>query len=253
LNHSLLDLGWPLPRGVRAAFTTRLGGVSGGPWESFNLGAHVGDDPSHVAHNRAHLRELLHLRNEPAWLEQVHGTAVANADVPVAASPPVVADAAIATRTDVPCVIMVADCLPVLFASRDGARVGAAHAGWRGLAAGVLENTVAALETPAGELTAWLGPAIRQSNFEVGDEVRDAFIGSDAGADACFVRNARGRWQADLAGLARRRLRALGVTDIHGGHWCTFAEPARFFSHRRDSRLSGRSGRMAAVIWKTGR
>ena len=141
---------------------------------------------------------------------------------------------------------MVADCLPVLFASRDGRHVGAAHAGWRGLAAGVLENTVAALGVAPGELRAWLGPAILQDHFEVGADVREAFVSRDAGASDCFMRNPRGRWQADLIGLARRRLGKLGVNDISGGKWCTVAEPRRFFSHRRD----GKGGRMAALIWK---
>jgi YfiH family protein len=244
---ALLEFDWPLPRGVRAAFTTRLGGVSRAPWDSFNLGAHVGDDPSHVASNRARLRALLELRNEPAWLEQLHGVEVANADLPRDDRPPARADAAIASQPDVACVVMVADCLPVLFASRDGRRVGAAHAGWRGLAAGVLEKTVTAMGVPARDLTAWLGPAILQPNFEVGADVREAFVGADAGASDYFLANPRGRWQADLVGLARRRLRRLDLDAIHGGSWCTFADPTRFFSHRRD----GRGGRMAALIWRT--
>jgi YfiH family protein len=147
---------------------------------------------------------------------------------------------------------MVADCLPVLFASRDGARVGAAHAGWRGLASGVLENTVAALGVPAGQLTAWIGPGILQEHFEVGGEVRAAFVDADAGAAPHFTPNSRGRWQADLVALARRRLAALGVADVHGGNWCTYAERGKFFSHRRDGQNSGHSGRMAALIWKSG-
>jgi YfiH family protein len=141
---------------------------------------------------------------------------------------------------------MVADCLPVLFASRDGRRLAAAHAGWRGLAAGVLERTVAALGVPGDVLSAWLGPAISQQNFEVGGEVREAFVAADPGAASAFVANARGRWQADLVGLARRRLAALGVTDVSGGHWCTYADSEQFYSHRRD----GRGGRMAALIWR---
>ena len=253
MSAGLLAFDWTLPPGVRAAFTTRLGGVSPAPWDSFNLAAHVGDEASHVAQNRARLRELLALRNEPAWLEQVHGSKVTDADVPFADGPPVVADGAVATHPDVACVIMVADCLPVLFASRDGARIGAAHAGWRGLAAGVLENTVAALGAPAGEIMAWLGPAISSRHFEVGEEVRAAFVDGDNGAAAYFIANERGRWQADLVGLARRRLAALGLGAVSGGHWCTYADQERFFSHRRDSRESGSSGRMAAVIWKTSR
>jgi polyphenol oxidase len=240
---TLLRFDWPLPPGVRAAFTTRLGGVSRAPWDSFNLGAHVGDAPEHVAANRARLRELLALPGEPGWLGQVHGADVVELD---AASGPVTADASVTSAAGKACLIMVADCLPVLFATRDGGRIGAAHAGWRGLAAGVLENTVRALGVPAGELTAWLGPAILQPNFEVGADVRDAFVAGDPGAADYFVPNARGRWQADLVGLARRRLRALGVTDVHGGEWCTFADARRFFSHRRD----GKGGRMAALIWR---
>jgi YfiH family protein len=242
---TLLPFQWSLPRGVRAAFTTRLGGVSQPPWDSFNLGAHVGDAPEHVAANRARLRELLGLSGDPGWLNQVHGNAVADLDA--TASFPVTADGSVTSAVGKASVIMVADCLPVLFASRDGRRIGAAHAGWRGLAAGVLENTVAALGVAPGELQAWLGPAILQANFEVGADVRDAFTGGDAGAADYFVPNARGRWQADLVGLARRRLQKLGAHDITGGEWCTVADPGRFFSHRRD----GRGGRMAALIWRT--
>jgi YfiH family protein len=241
---TLLPFDWPLPSGVRAAFTTRLGGVSRAPWDTFNLGAHVGDAPAHVAANRARLRELLDLPREPGWLNQVHGAAVADLDA--AFDTPLTADASVSSAPGTACVIMVADCLPVLFASRDGRRIGAAHAGWRGLAAGVLENTVAALGVAPGELSAWLGPAILQPNFEVGADVRDAFLAPDPGAVDYFEPNARGRWQADLVGLARHRLRALGIDDISGGQWCTVADPRRFFSHRRD----GRGGRMAAVIWR---
>jgi YfiH family protein len=243
---SLLPFEWPLPGGVRAAFTTRLGGASEAPWDSFNLGAHVRDDPSHVAENRARLRRLLGLRNEPAWLEQVHGVQVANADLPFADGPPVVADASVASHRGSVCVIMVADCLPVLFAARDGSRVGAAHAGWRGLAAGVLEETVAALDVAASGLTAWLGPAISQRHFEVGADVREAFVAADADAAEFFVANDRGRWQADLVGVARRRLARLGLHAVHGGAWCTFADRVRFFSHRRDQQ----GGRMAALVWR---
>ena len=243
---ALLTLEWNLPAGVRAAFTTRSGGVSVTPWDSLNLGVHVGDTPGAVAVNRERLRALLALPVEPSWLAQVHGIAVADLDVQASAVP-ITADAAIASERGRVCTIMVADCLPVLFASRDGARIGAAHAGWRGLAAGVLEHTVGALGVPGGELVAWLGPAISRLHFEVGDEVRAAFVGGDAGAAACFEPNARGRWQADLVGLARRRLAALGIADVSGGEWCTFTDRERFFSHRRD----GRGGRMAALIWKT--
>jgi polyphenol oxidase len=246
----LLDFAWRLPSGVRAAFTTRLGGVSAAPWDSFNLAAHVGDDPSHVAINRARLRNLLGLTTEPAWLQQVHGTRVANADEPFLDGPPVIADAAVSLRRGSACVVMVADCLPVLFASQDGSAIGAAHAGWRGLAAGVLEETVRALGSPGTRLTVWLGPAISREHFEVGDEVREAFVSKDAGAADAFIRNARGRWQADLVALARRRLAALGVEDVSGGDWCTFSARERFFSHRRDGQQPGNCGRMAALIWR---
>jgi polyphenol oxidase len=242
----LLDMEWELPPGVGAAFTTRLGGVSEAPWDSFNLATHVGDDAAHVAANRATLRKVLAASVEPIWLNQVHGTEVLNLGVAVPAALPVSADAAVTARAGVACVVMVADCLPVLFATRDGSRVGAAHAGWRGLAAGVLERTVHALGVPGEELRAWLGPCISRQHFEVGDEVRTEFVKQDAGAATLFDRNARGRWQADLVGLARRRLGSLGIADIEGGKWCTHSDRERFYSHRRD----GKGGRLAALIWR---
>lgn len=245
-SESLLQLDWRLPRGVAAAFTTRLGGVSKTPWDSFNVASHVGDSPQSVARNRALLRAQLALPDEPAWLNQVHGIAVADADADARAEDPVTADAAIARNAGRICVVMVADCLPVLFASRDGSVVAAAHAGWRGLVAGVLERTVSGMGVAGADLTAWLGPAISRQNFEVGEEVRAQFVAADPAAADHFTANDRGRWQADLVGLARRRLNALGIADISGGEWCTFADSRRFYSHRRD----GRGGRMAALIWK---
>jgi hypothetical protein len=245
-SRPLLEFEWELPAGVRAAFTTRLGGVSAAPWDSFNVATHVGDDAAHVAANRARLRALLGLAVEPAWLEQVHGVAVSDLDAGVSAAP-VTADAAVTSHAGAACVVMVADCLPVLFAARDGSRIGAAHAGWRGLASGVLEQTVKALRVPATELLAWLGPCISREHFEVGEEVREAFVRQDAACgSAYFDRNARGRWQADLVGLAKHRLIQLGVSRISGGGWCTFADRERFYSHRRD----GKGGRMAALIWR---
>jgi len=241
---SLLEFDWRLPAGVHAAFTTRLGGESSAPWDSFNVATHVGDAPEDVAANRARLESLLALPAEPAWLNQIHGAAVVDLDsLPEGV---ITADAAVARADGRVCVVMVADCLPVLFASRDGRRIAAAHAGWRGLAAGVLEQTVAAMKVRGDVLTAWLGPAISKEHFEVGDEVRAAFVDVDSGAADAFVRNTGGKWQANLAGLARRRLAALGVTDVSGGHWCTFADRERFYSHRRD----GKGGRMAALIWR---
>jgi len=243
---AVLTPDWPAPMGVGAAFTLRTGGVSAGPYASLNVGAHVGDRPDAVAENRRRVRAHLALPGEPAWIEQVHGTDVLELGGPEAAPPCApVADAVIARRSGEVCVVQVADCLPVLFAARDGSAVAAAHAGWRGLAAGVLEATVRRLGVDAGSLLAWLGPAIGVRHFEVGSEVREAFLGDDPAAGAAFTANTRGRWQCDLVALARRRLHALGVAGIAGGEWCTYADPERFFSYRRDRQC----GRMAALIW----
>jgi YfiH family protein len=235
---------WPAPQRVRAAFTLRSGGVSPPPFDSLNVGVHVGDAPEAVRENRRRVREQLHLPAEPAWVEQVHGTHVIDLDAPAAAT----ADALFARQARRVCVVQVADCLPVLLAARDGSCVAAVHAGWRGLAAGVLEATLARLATRPAQLMAWLGPAIGVQHFEVGSEVRDAFIARDPGATDAFIANPRGRWQCDLAGLARRRLGAAGITAVFGGQWCTYADPLRFFSYRRD----GQCGRMAALIWLDG-
>ena len=236
---------WPAPAGVRAAMTTRAGGVSTGAFASFNLATHVGDDPAAVAENRRRLREALALPAEPAWLEQVHGPRVAI--LPGFAGAP--ADAAVAFTPGSVCAVLVADCLPVFLASRDGDRVGIAHAGWRGLASGVVEATVAALGGEPGRLVAWLGPAIGPRAFEVGAEVRDAFLAHDGGCDgACggsFRPGREGRWLADLPALARRRLAAAGVGAVTGGEYCTYSDPTRFYSYRRD----GATGRMAALAW----
>ena len=239
---------WPAPRGVRGAFTLRTGGVSVAPYDSLNLGARIGDSPEAVAENRRRVREKLRLPAEPVWLEQVHGVEVVELGaVGVADARPPTADASVARGAGQVCAIRVADCMPVLFAARDGSVVGAAHAGWRGLAGGVLEATIARLGVPATELIAWMGPAIGPKHFEVGEDVRAAFTATDAGAALAFAANARGRWQCDLYALARRRLSAIGVSGIYGGGWCTFAEAGRFFSYRRD----GQCGRMAALIWIT--
>jgi hypothetical protein len=233
---------WPLPARVRALSTLRTGGCSHGHYASLNLAAHVGDDPSCVSENRRRLREAAGLPGEPLWLEQVHGTAVAvhdgGADVPRA-------DASIATAEGRVCAVLTADCLPVVLADRAGSRIGVAHAGWRGLVGGVMEATIAALRCPAGELLAWLGPAIGPAAFEVGPEVREAFTKRLPSLAECFVANARGRLQADLYGLARRQLAAAGVTAVYGGGWCTASDPRRFYSFRRD----GTTGRMATLAW----
>lgn len=256
----MIEPDWPAIPGVRAAFTLRTGGVSAAPFDSLNLGAAIGDTPEAVAENRRRVRERLRLPAEPVWLEQVHGTAVVQAEsvrasAGVSATPKVdasltpKADASVAHAPGHVCAIRVADCMPVLFAALDGSAVGAAHAGWRGLAGGVLEATVEQLSTPASELVAWMGPAIGPRNFEVGDDVRTSFLERDASAASAFVRNDRGRWQCDLYALARQRLNRLGVTRIYGGGWCTYAESDRFFSYRRD----GQCGRMAALIWRESR
>ncbi len=236
--------------GVHAVMTTRAGGVSVGAYASLNLGCHVGDDPVAVAENRRRTREQLALPAEPAWLEQVHGTDVV--ELPVgyvaasSASPPR-ADAAVTGAAGVVLAILVADCLPVLFASRDGRRVGAAHAGWRGLAAGVLERTLERLNAAPDAVQAWIGPGIGPTRFEVGGEVRAAFCDRAAGAASAFAPSATGRWMCDLTALARQRLAAVGVHDVSGGLGCTHSDPARWFSHRR----SAPTGRMAALIWRT--
>jgi polyphenol oxidase len=254
----IIEPDWPAPARVRSAFTLRTGGVSGAPYDSLNVGAHVGDVSTAVEENRRRVRERLRLPGEPVWLQQVHGVEVADLDVAEArrgdagAEAPLPlalgfarADAAVTRAPGRVCVIQVADCMPVLFAARDGSAVGAAHAGWRGLAGGVLEETVRHLGVPAAQLVAWLGPTIGQQHFEVGDEVRAAFVSHDPDAVSAFESNARGRWQCDLYSLARRRLVALGIRDVLGGGWCTYADAARFFSYRRD----GQCGRMAALIW----
>ena len=233
---------WPAPTHVKAISTLRSGGVSTGAYADCNLAVHVGDDPEAVNANRAHLKTALGLLSEPVWLNQVHGSTVIEAQ-PTEKTP--TADASIARGPGRVCVIMTADCLPVLFCSRSGDRVAAAHAGWRGLAGGVLESTVSTLGLPGSELLAWLGPAISQSAFEVGDEVRIAFTARDAAAAQAFKPNERGRWQADLYELARLELARLGVRAVYGGGRCTYREADQFFSFRRD----GRTGRMATMIW----
>lgn len=240
---------WPAPPGVHALCTTRAGGVSGGNYESLNLGGHVGDAPADVQTNRARLRDATGARH--VFLQQVHGTQL----LPIDAATPDggTADACTTTASGVACTIMVADCLPVLFTDASGRRMAAAHAGWRGLAEGVLEQALAAFEPEGGapRVMAWLGPCIGPDAFEVGDEVRAAFEARTPEAIQCFKPAAApGKWFADLAGLARQRLHAAGVTQLYGNDsgesWCTVHNPLLFFSHRRD-RVSGR---FAACIWR---
>lgn len=234
---------WPAPANVRALTTTRAGGVSRGGYASLNLAGHVGDESSAVAENRRRLRRLAALPAEPAWLNQVHGRGVVRLD---AASPPgAEADAATTRMPGVVCAVLTADCLPVLLCDRAGTRVAAAHAGWRGLAGGVLEASVAAMASAPGELLAWLGPAIGPAAFEVGDEVRQAFVSQNPAAEQAFAPSPAGRWLADLYALARLRLAACGVEAVYGGGRCTLREAQHFYSYRRD----GETGRMASLIW----
>jgi hypothetical protein len=231
---------WPAPPRVRAWVTERSGGASTGGYASLNLALHVGDDAERVAENRARLRAAVPLPSEPVWLEQVHGNRVLRVDTETLAS----ADGAVTARPGVVCTVMTADCLPVLLCDAAGRRVGAAHAGWRGLLAGVLPAAVAALGVDPAAVMAWLGPAIGAAAYEVGDDVRGPFV-ARAAAARHFARNARGRWQADLYGLARDSLSAAGVRAIYGGGFCTHTEAGRFFSHRREAPC----GRMATLIW----
>ena len=234
---------WPAPANVRAAVTLRSGGVSSGPYASLNPGDHVGDEPAHVAENRRRLRAALALPAEPQWLQQVHGAQVAH--LPGAAHH--ADDAAWTQQAGVVCAILSADCLPVLLCDRAGTVVAAAHAGWRGLAAGVLEQAVSALPVAPADLLAWLGPAIGPAAFEVGAEVRQAFVQAQAQAARHFRAVAGGKHLADLFGLARQQLQRAGVKNISGGGWCTYSEASRFFSHRREAPC----GRMASLIWLT--
>lgn len=239
-----LEAEWPAPPGVRVLCTTRRGGLSRGVYASLNMGAGGGDDPAAVTRNRERLRDAAMVPAEPVWLRQVHGTTVAVLDE--LAEPAPVADAAVAFGAERVCTVLTADCLPILLCHRDGDRVGAVHAGWRGLAAGVVEAAVARLGDP-DNLMAWLGPAIGPDAFEVGPDVRDAFLALDGTLEVHFRVSRSDRWYADLFGLAQARLNGAGVTAVYGGGLCTFHDPARFYSYRRD----GGTGRMAALIWRT--
>lgn len=245
-RHPWIVPNWPAPKPVRALSTTRNGGHSAAPYASFNLSDYVGDVPAAVAMNRAQLQAQAGLPAEPRWLRQVHGTHVLYLDILAAetAVPPE-ADAAITTSGGVVCAVQTADCLPVLLCDLAGTRVGAVHAGWRGLANGVIEAALAYLDTPAAQILAWLGPAIGADAFEVGDDVRDAFMNAAAEASDCFRAYAPGKWYADLYALARLRLKRAGITRIYGGGWCTYGDAQEFFSYRRD----GVTGRMATLIW----
>jgi YfiH family protein len=233
---------WPAPKRVRSLVTTRAGGTSVGKFASLNLSERVGDDPGCVARNRAILRACLPA--EPAWMRQVHGTAVIDAERATADTE---ADAAVARHPGAVCAVMIADCLPVLLSDRAARTVGIAHAGWRGLAAGVIENTVRAMDSSAEDLIAYIGPGIGPRRYEVGEEVRAAFVDRDRSAASAFSPRRDGKYLADLYTLARARLAAAGVTEVYGGGHCTASEE-RFFSFRRD----GATGRMASLVWLEG-
>lgn len=233
---------WPAPPSVRAGSTTRRGGVSHPPYDRLNLALRVGDDANAVVENRRRLETRLHLPAEPLWMRQVHGTRVIEAE---RADPDTVGDACIARSSGRPCAVLSADCLPILLCARHGGAVAAVHAGWRGLAAGVIESTVAAMRTPAREVLAWLGPGIGAAAYEVGPEVREAFMRRHREDADAFVPTRPGHWTADLARLARARLSRCGVAAVHGGNRCTHSDPRRFYSYRRD----GTTGRFATLIW----
>ena len=240
MSTSWLIPDWPAPANVRACVSTRAGGVSQAPFGSFNLGDHVGDEPAAVAENRHRLEQAQGCR--PAWLSQVHGIEVVEADPSRVAT----ADASWSATPGIACAVLTADCLPALFCDRAGTRVAAAHAGWRGLAGGVLEATLDKLAVPADEVLVWLGPAIGPQAFEVGPEVHEAFLADHAEAKVAFVPSVNaGRYMADIYQLARIRLAARGVTAVYGGGLCTFSDTERFYSYRRNPR----TGRQASLVW----
>lgn len=234
---------WPAPAKVQAVSTTRLGGTSHPPWDSLNLGDHVGDDPSAVTANRQHLMQTTKLPEPPCWLQQVHGTHLVQASRQTCE-----ADASTTVQSGIVCAVMTADCLPLLLCDRQGRQVAAVHAGWRGLAAGVIEKTLDGFDCQPRDILAWMGPAIGPAAFEVGSEVRQAFVGQNPHAVQAFKENRANHWLADIYQLARLRLFSKGVQQVFGGDYCTYSDAQRFFSYRRD----GQTGRMASLIWLTG-
>lgn len=235
---------WPAPANVHALFTTRVGGFSSGVYKGLNLGSHVQDDFDVVIKNRTALKDFIQLKQEPVWLNQVHGTEVYSAEKNVSEIP--TADAAVTHVPLLPLTVMTADCLPLLFCNMNGTVVATAHAGWRGLCHGVIENTLDSMNVSQDEILVWLGPAIGPSAFEVGSDVKDAFLQCDPKAERAFQpSNQVGKYLANLYELARLRLEAKGVTHIYGGDHCTFTDCDRFYSYRRD----GQTGRMAGMIW----
>ncbi len=236
------EAAWPAPPAVHTWITTRVENRSQAPYAGGNLATHVGDDIESVALNRQQLQQQLGLQQSPQWLNQVHGTTVVETPFTLAETP--MADGCWTERKQTPCAVLTADCLPILLANQEGTRVAALHAGWRGLAAGIVAQGVQRFEDPRDQILAWIGPAIAQASYEVGEEVREIFCQQDARAEACFLPSAGGRWLASMVGLARLRLQQLGVEAVYGGEWDTFSEE-RFFSYRRD----GITGRFATLIW----
>lgn len=280
MTDTVLHADWPAPPGVHAMTTLRHGaGMSQPPFDSFNMGLRCGDDADAVRANRSQLVDLLSLPSEPHWLRQVHGVAVAEMDAPALAPPPakpregweevasaredsphahatqpspafagegVEADASVTASRGMVLAILTADCLPVVFSAADGTEIAVAHAGWRGLASGVLEATIAAMHTVPENIMAWLGPAAGPDTYEIGEEVFDAFVSRDPRSETAFTPTRPGHWRVDLNALARMRLAQARVTRVHGGNLCTISDPQRFYSHRRDQR----TGRMATLIWR---
>lgn len=240
----IISAQWNAPKHVRALTTTRLGGVSAPPYENFNMGDHVGDDPMSVRMNRTIMRQALKLPGEPLWLKQVHGVNVVDA---AAATAGVTADGAYTNKRGIVLAVLTADCLPVFLCDRDGAEIGIVHAGWRGLVAGVVEAGLRAMGAPRHHLLAHLGPGIGGQSYEIGDDVRNEFVRHDPEAARAFLAVAEGKWLADMYELARMRLRSYGVTEITGGEYCTYRDRDKFFSYRRD----GVTGRMVSAIWLT--
>ena len=234
---------WPAPANIKACFTLRMDGHSQPPYDSFNLGVHVNDDANAVAANRKQLIDELELKSSPLWLNQIHGTQAIDRETANASS---TADAVYAKKPQQVCAILTADCMPVFLCDRQGSIVALAHAGWRGLAAGIIENTIATMHTPAENILAWMGPAIGPQKFEVGAEVREIFLAHDKNAEVAFTPFAQQKWLANIYLLGRQRLQKSGVTAIYGGNHCTFTEKEKFFSYRRDGK---NSGRMAGLIW----
>lgn len=232
---------WPVPRLVKAVSTFRSGGTSSEPFRSFNLGDHVGDNLSCVLENRARLKQELDLPNNPIWLHQVHGAKVIQATPDLTYK---TADASYTREKNVVCAVMTADCLPILLADPQGTCIAVVHGGWRGLLAGVIQNTIETLKVK--DLVAWLGPAIGPEVFEVGQEVRDAFVGKEKSLVSAFKKNNNERWKADIYQIARMLLKIGGVKQVFGGEFCTYTDADHFFSYRRD----GRTGRMATLIWR---